>query len=279
MGIRIREINRFITNGKGSIHSFLRVTPKQLLHYMDVNLESNVDTIIMHIGAIDILEDSTLGKATYCIKNVQLMAQKFRAFGTGVVLLAGEFNAEEAYSSFSGFLGNYNSMNAVKDKICFKNPKNQKCINLLITNSSGSVQNTSAVVNHLSNVHEVIITACKYYFQKFKPKEIDYSNYKNFDVSTFKISLRLKVQNIKNYQPFEQVFLEILSEYSTLKKNFLRASHVRYETKLLRKSSMPFTELESILKTGPLKTKLNVRNQIIFIKDLMKKNENFFSLI
>ena len=279
MGIRIREINRFITNGKGSIHSFLRVAPKQLLPYMGVNLESNVDTVIMHIGAIDILEDSTLGKATYCIKNVQIMAQKFLAFRTGVVLLAGEFNAEVAYSSLSGFLGNYNSMNAVKDKICFKNPKNQKCINLLITNSSGSVQNTSAVVNHLSNVHEVIITACKYYFQKFKPKEIDYSNYKNFDVSTFKISLRLKVQNIKNYQPFEQVFLEILSEYSTLKKNFLRASHVRYETKLLRKSSMPFTELESILKTGPLKTKLNVRNQIIFIKDLMKNNENFFSLI
>ena len=152
MGIRIGEINRLITNGKGSIHSFLRVTPKQLFHYMDVNLESNVDTIILHIGAIDILEDNTLGKATYCFKNVQLMAQKCRAFRTGVVLLAGEFNAEEAYSSLSGFLGNYNSMNAVKDKICFKNPKNPKCINLFITNSSGSFQNT-AVVNRLSNVH------------------------------------------------------------------------------------------------------------------------------
>ena len=81
------------------------------------------------------------------------MAQKCRAFRTGVVLLAGEFNAEEAYSSLSGFLGNYNSMNAVKDKICFKNPKNPKCINLFITNSSGSFQNTSAVVNRLSNVH------------------------------------------------------------------------------------------------------------------------------
>ena len=89
MGIRIREFNRFIRNGKGRIHGFLGVTSKQLLHYMDVNLESNVDIITLHIGAIDILEDSTLGKAKNCIKNVQLMAQKFCAFGIERVLFSG----------------------------------------------------------------------------------------------------------------------------------------------------------------------------------------------
>ena len=46
-------------------------------------------------------------------------------------------------------------------------------------------------------------------FQKSKPKEILYRNYKNVDISTFKNVLRLKPQLIKSYDSFEKVFLEV----------------------------------------------------------------------
>ena len=43
------------------------------------------------------------------------------------------------------------------------------CLKLFITNSSGSFQNTTTVV---SDVHKIIATVCKYYFQNSKPKKI-----------------------------------------------------------------------------------------------------------
>ena len=82
----------------------------------------------------------------------------------------------------------------------------------------------------------MIVTVCKYSFEKLKPKEIVYRSYnKNFDINTFKNILRLKLQN---YQPFEQVFLETLTEYAPLKKKFLRGNHVPHMTKSLRKAIM-----------------------------------------
>ena len=57
--LRIREFNQFITNGNARIYSFPGAASKQLLHYMDVNLEIDIDTIILHICVNDILQDST----------------------------------------------------------------------------------------------------------------------------------------------------------------------------------------------------------------------------
>ena len=136
----------------------------------------------------------------------------------------------------SEFLTNYDSKNLAKDKTYFKNPENPRCINLFITNSSDSFQNTTTMVNDL-DVHKMIVTVCKNYFQKSKPKEIVHRNNKNFDINTFKFILRLKLQTIKIYEPFEQVFLETL-------KQFQKANHVSYMTKSLRKAIMRRHELE-----------------------------------
>ena len=68
-GIKIREVNRFITRGNARIHNFAGATSKQLLHYVDVNLDSDIDTIILHISLNDILQDSTTNNIINCIKN------------------------------------------------------------------------------------------------------------------------------------------------------------------------------------------------------------------
>ena len=120
----------------------------------------------------------------------------------------------------SEFLSNYDFKKWVKDKAYFKSPENPRCIDLFITNSSGSFQNTTTVVKGLSDVHKMIVAICKYSFKNLNIKQllirttknfdinifkIVYMNYKNFDLNTFKNILWLKLQNIKNYHPFEQV--------------------------------------------------------------------------
>ena len=67
----------------------------------------------------------------------------------------------------------------------------------------------------------MIVTVLKATFQKSKPKEILYRNHKNFDISTFKNILRIKLQSSKSYESFEQVFLEVLNNHAPLKEKFL----------------------------------------------------------
>ena len=93
----------------------------------------------------------------------------------------------------------YNSKSLVKDKTCLKNPENPRCIDLFIINSIGSLQKTTAVGSGSSQFHKMIVTVCNTSFQKPKPKEILYRNFKTFDINTFKNILRLKIQSIKSY--------------------------------------------------------------------------------
>ena len=78
-------------------------------------------------------------------------------------------------------------------KICFRVSESLRCIDIFVTNSSGNFQNTTTVVNDLSNVHKMIGTVCENSFQESKPREISDRNYKSFDLNTFKNILRLKL--------------------------------------------------------------------------------------
>ena len=59
-GIRVRELNTFIKNGKTKILSFPGGTSKEILHYLDVHLTNSLpDAVILHIGVNDLLEDNS----------------------------------------------------------------------------------------------------------------------------------------------------------------------------------------------------------------------------
>ena len=89
-------------------------------------------------------------------------------------------------------------MSFVKDKKCFKNPENSRYIDPFITNRTGIFQKTIALSIGL-------LTVYKTSFQKSRPKEILYRNYKRFDINMFKNILGMKFQSIKSYESFEQV--------------------------------------------------------------------------
>ena len=72
-------------------------------------------------------------------------------------MLVGDFNAEESEPCLSQFLYEYNAKNIVKENTCVKNALNPSCIDLFITNSPLSLQNTIAVSNGLSDFRKILI--------------------------------------------------------------------------------------------------------------------------
>ena len=88
-GIRIRQLNQFVKSGNARIHSFPGANSKQLLHYLDVNLDNKTDTVILHIGVNDLLQDISLDNFNKFMKNLEYMVQKCRSFGVKRVSFSG----------------------------------------------------------------------------------------------------------------------------------------------------------------------------------------------
>ena len=92
----------------------------------------------------------------------------------------------------------------------------------------------------------MVITVLKQTFQRSSPNELVYRDYKNFDRFTFKRELEEKLnQQINEYKHFEQILLEVLNTHAPIKRKLLRANHVPYMRKALRKAIMKRSGLES----------------------------------
>ena len=145
---------------------------------------------------------------------------------------------------------------------------NPSCIDVFITNSPLSFQNTIAVSNGLSDFHKMVTTVMKMSFKKHSPIERLYWDYRYFDRSKFKNNLNEKLsEGISNYESLETTFIEVLDKHAPLRKKLLRAKHAPYITKTLRKTIMRRSQLE----TKYLKTKTQTDLK------LYKKHKNFCS--
>ena len=88
-------------------------------------------------------------------------------------------------------------------------------------------QNTKAIACGLSDCHKMILAVIKMTFQKVKPKEILYRNFKHFDKIRFKTEVKEKLirNDSLNYETFEQLFMNTLEKHAPLKKKIVRANH------------------------------------------------------
>ena len=86
--------------------------------------------------------------------------------------------------------------NIVKEKTCFKSAANPSCIDIFLTNSAGSFQNTTTVTTGLSDFHNMVVTVMKTTYPKAQPKIIYYRDYKNFDLDNFRTQLREELHKI-----------------------------------------------------------------------------------
>ena len=162
-------------------------------------------------------------------------------------LLCGDFNSEHTELSILESLSKYDSKNVAMGKTCSENSENPRCIDLFLTNSVQSFQNTSVFVNGISDFHKMILTILKTSFPKSGPKKIIYKNYKNYNSNSFKSDLKKQLKCTESYESFENVFLDVLQRYAPLKTKVVRANHAPYMNKTLRKAIMKMSELsESI---------------------------------
>ena len=149
-------------------------------------------------------------------------------------LLAGDFNTEEEVDTLEDFLLEHNAKNLVKEKTCFKSFDNPSCIDLFLTNSHQSFQNTTTVATGLSDFHKMVVTVLKTTFPKAPPKIIHFRDYKHFNIHVFRGELKLGLCNISNYAEFEEIFLKILNKHAPSKRKVVRANDKPYMTKTLR---------------------------------------------
>ena len=113
-------------------------------------------------------------------------------------------------------MGTFNLKSSVKLKTFFKNPDNPSCIDLSLTNSQRSFQDSSVFETGRSNFYKLTKTVLKQYFAKTKPKIVNYRDYRNFRNDEFrgKIDNEILKHDISNieYQHFLNIFMETLSK-------------------------------------------------------------------
>lgn len=158
-------------------------------------------------------------------------------------VLIGDFNREVNDTHMQDFMINYGLNSIVKDKTCFKNPNNPKCIDLFLTNKPRSFQHTTTFDTGISDFHKMVISSFKCTFEKRDPKEVTYRDYKNFDNIGFRSELQGAIQGSVDWADYELRFLKVLNKHAPVKKKTIRANHKPYITKEIRKSIMNKTRL------------------------------------
>ena len=91
-------------------------------------------------------------------------------------------------------------------------------------------------------------------------------------------SNRLRYRHIPTH-PSKRYFLETLNDHAPLKQKTIRANHVPYMTKTLRKAMMHRSQLETKYRKQPTKSSVT-ENKRIFAANYIKKNgRNIYILI
>ena len=90
------------------------------------------------------------------------------------ILIAGYFNAQISDMKLDIFYSIWNLESLGKEPTCFKNPNSPFCIDLFLTNTIRTFQETQVFETGLSDFHKLLVTVLKSTFPKSLPKIIIY---------------------------------------------------------------------------------------------------------
>ena len=175
------------------------------------------------------------------VKNISTGLDQFSATYDNLILI-GDFNVEPEEVNMLDFLNIYNLKNLVKQKTCYKNPENPSCIDLILTNSHRSFQNTNVFETGLSDFHKMTVSVLKSHFPKQKPNIFSYRNFKRFRNNSFRAELD---NELLKYDLCNIEFLDILNKHAPIKKKFVRANQSNFMTGKLRKAIMKRSKLRN----------------------------------
>ena len=102
-------------------------------------------------------------------------------------------------------------LKSINDPTCFKNPENPSCIDLSLTNSPYSFQNSCVIETGLSDFHKMIVSVMRTTFQKLKPRIVKYRDYTQFSNGDFRKKLRenLSLENVNTNSNVLEKLLQI----------------------------------------------------------------------
>ena len=147
------------------------------------------------------------------------------------------------------FCQSYNLSSLIRESTCYKNPENPSCIDLFLTNSPNSFQNSGVVETGLSDFHRMIVTVMKTSFQKLPVKIRHYRDYSNYDNNMFRVSFfnELSKLNTKavDLDKFITFWIDTLNNHAPSKKKYIRGNHLPFMNKELSKEIMHITRLRN----------------------------------
>ena len=123
--------------------------------------------------------------------HLQLIRKKLDLYSSNYesIILVGDFNSEINDKCINEFCEICNLSSVIRESTCYKNPENPSCLDLFLTISPNSFQNSSVVETDLSNFHRMIVTVMKTSFPRSPPKIRHYRDYSNNDNNIFRASL------------------------------------------------------------------------------------------
>ena len=163
-------------------------------------------------------------------------------------MIVGDFNMEVGETSMNAFCERYSLSSLIKEPTCYKNPANPSCIDLNLTNSPRSFQNSNVIETGLSYFHRMIVTVLKTTFQRLPPKIRNYRGYSNFDHGMFRTCLcnNLSKEDVGNLEKFIKVSINTLNNHAPSKKKYTRGNHLPFMNKELSKALMNRTRLRNV---------------------------------
>ena len=124
-----------------------------------------------------------------------------------------------------------------KEPTCFKNQNDPSCIDLFLTSTIRSFQETQVFETGLSDFHKLVVTVLKSNFPKLPPNIIIYRSYKNFsndllqdDLNSL-LSKEYMTLEFISLRSFTKIFIEVLHKHAPIKKKYIRANHTNLVTK------------------------------------------------
>ena len=109
------------------------------------------------------------------------------------LFIMGDLNSDVKQKYLTEFCQLYNLKNLINMSNFFKNLSNPSCIAVMLTNHPRSFQNSLAIYTGLSDFHRMTVTVVKAYFPKFRPKFVNYSDFKKFLNEAFR---EMKLANV-----------------------------------------------------------------------------------
>ena len=186
--------------------------------------------------------------------------------------IIGDFNLEPSNTTLKHFMDSNGLYNLIKGHTCFKGKGS--LIDLILTNRKFSFKNTQLFGTGLSDHHHMVYAMLKTTFQKSKPKQLTYRDFKNFYFESLKNDLlENMVVRDRSYDEFDRKFSTVLNKRAPKKKKWLHGNQKPRINKTLRHEIMKRSKLKN--KANKIKNpsdKKNYKKQRNYVVQLNKKS-------